>query len=56
MQIEVSSDHTLDRDVTAAIRYGDMLGARYLALEPPAGAAVEPAAVGRTGTPYRPGV
>ncbi|GAB2644714.1 MCE family protein [Prescottella soli] len=55
VQIEVSSDHTLDRDVTAAIRYGDMLGARYLALEPPAGAAAAPAAVGENGNALPPG-
>lgn len=37
--IEVSSDHVLDRNTTAAVRYGDMLGARYVALGPPDGAA-----------------
>ncbi|PTR24047.1 phospholipid/cholesterol/gamma-HCH transport system substrate-binding protein [Rhodococcus sp. OK519] len=40
--IEVSADHTLDRNTTAAVRYGDMLGARYVALSPPDGTAVEP--------------
>lgn len=42
--IEVSSDHSLDRNTTAAVRYGDMLGARYVALNPPDGVAVQPVA------------
>ncbi|MGW0177589.1 MCE family protein [Rhodococcus sp. NPDC003322] len=32
VQIEVEADHPLTADVTAAVRYGDMLGARYVAL------------------------
>ncbi|MFD1814806.1 MCE family protein [Rhodococcus gannanensis] len=32
VDIEVQSDHPLTTDVTAAVRYGDMLGARYVAL------------------------
>jgi phospholipid/cholesterol/gamma-HCH transport system substrate-binding protein len=35
--IEVESDHRLTSDVTAAVRYGDMLGARYVALSDPGG-------------------
>ncbi|MFF0815677.1 MCE family protein [Rhodococcus sp. NPDC003318] len=30
--IEIEADHPLTTDVTAAVRYGDMLGARYVAL------------------------
>jgi len=55
VQIEVSSHYTLDRDVTAAVRYGDMLGARYLALAPPEGAAAEPVAMGERGNALPPG-
>lgn len=40
--IEVSSDYALDRNTTAAVRYGDMLGARYVALGLPEGSAVVP--------------
>lgn len=36
--IEVSSAHSLTTRVTAAVRYGDMLGARYIALSDPDGA------------------
>lgn len=54
VRIEISSRYTLDRDVTAAIRYGDMLGARYLALTPPAGVPVEPVAVGAAGNTLPP--
>lgn len=32
VEIEVQSDQPLATDVTAAVRYGDMLGARYIAL------------------------
>lgn len=35
VRIEVESEHSLARDVTAAVRYGDMLGARYIALAQP---------------------
>lgn len=35
--IEVKSDFTLTTNVTAAVRYGDMLGARYVALSDPGG-------------------
>ncbi|MHC9290896.1 MCE family protein [Mycobacterium sp. LTG2003] len=35
--IEVKSDYTLTSDVRAAVRYGDMLGARYVALSDPGG-------------------
>lgn len=34
--IEVESGHTLAAAATATVRYGDMLGARYVALEQPA--------------------
>lgn len=37
VQIEVESSHTLAGDATATVRYGDMLGARVVALEQPAG-------------------
>lgn len=52
--IEVSSDYVLDRNITAAVRYGDMLGARYVALGPPEGAAVQPVA-GVTSEALEPG-
>lgn len=55
VQIAISSDYTLDRDVTAAVRYGDMLGARYLALTPPAGVPVEPTAVASDANTLPPG-
>lgn len=35
VRIEVQSDQSLSTDVTAAVRYGDMLGARYIALTNP---------------------
>ncbi|MGV0740927.1 MlaD family protein [Mycolicibacterium sp. XJ870] len=35
--IEVEADYTLTTDVRAAVRYGDMLGARYVALSDPGG-------------------
>lgn len=35
--IEVSSAHRLTTTVNAAVRYGDMLGARYIALSEPSG-------------------
>ncbi|WP_024796188.1 MCE family protein [Tomitella biformata] len=35
--IEVESAHALAATATATVRYGDMLGARYIALEQPAG-------------------
>jgi phospholipid/cholesterol/gamma-HCH transport system substrate-binding protein len=35
--IEVKSEYTFTTDVTAAVRYGDMLGARYVALSDPDG-------------------
>ncbi|RDI28156.1 phospholipid/cholesterol/gamma-HCH transport system substrate-binding protein [Rhodococcus sp. AG1013] len=53
--IEVSSDYPLDRNVTAAVRYGDMLGARYLALTPPPGGAVEAVAAGTSSEALAPG-
>ncbi|TQF68812.1 MCE family protein [Rhodococcus spelaei] len=53
--IEVESGHTLSREVTAAVRYGDMLGARYIALTQPAGAAIEYAAAGRPAEALSPG-
>lgn len=37
VRIEVRSDHALTSETAAAVRYGDMLGARYLALTDPAG-------------------
>lgn len=37
VDIEVESQYALAREVTAAVRYGDMLGARYIALTPPVG-------------------
>ncbi|WP_430335362.1 MCE family protein [Rhodococcus sp. ACT016] len=55
VRIEVSSHYTLDRGVTAAIRYGDMLGARYLALAQPAEAAVAPVALGENDNALPPG-
>lgn len=39
VDIEVESGYALSREVTAAVRYGDMLGARYIALTPPPGGA-----------------
>lgn len=39
--IEVESAHVLAASATATVRYGDMLGARYIALEQPAGWAGE---------------
>ncbi|NLU81703.1 MCE family protein [Rhodococcus sp. HNM0569] len=33
VEIEVESDQELPTDVTAAVRYGDMLGARYVSLD-----------------------
>ncbi|WP_137726581.1 MCE family protein [Prescottella subtropica] len=47
VRFEVASAHRLDGEVTAAVRYADMLGARYLALTPPAepsGRRLEPGA------------
>ena len=41
VDIEVSSDFTLTSSVTAAVRYGDMLGARYVALSDPGGAIMD---------------
>ena len=41
VDIEVSSDFTLTSNVTAAVRYGDMLGARYVALADPGGAIMD---------------
>lgn len=38
--IEVTSDVALTVDVTAAVRYGDMLGARYVALSEPGGSVI----------------
>lgn len=38
--LEVKSEYTLTNRVTAAVRYGDMLGARYVALSDPGGAIV----------------
>ncbi|MFC4604737.1 MCE family protein [Rhodococcus kronopolitis] len=35
VDIEVEVGYPLAREVTAAVRYGDMLGARYIALTPP---------------------
>lgn len=35
VRIEVESSHPVTADVTAAVRYGDMLGARYVALSGP---------------------
>ena len=37
VDLEVTSQYTLTSDVTAAVRYGDMLGARYIALANPGG-------------------
>ncbi|NLG48062.1 MlaD family protein [Gordonia sp. (in: high G+C Gram-positive bacteria)] len=34
IDVEVQSDHPLPERMNAAIRYGDMLGARYIAIEP----------------------
>ncbi|MFC9789636.1 MCE family protein [Rhodococcus sp. NPDC127528] len=53
--IEVESGHTLSRDVTAAVRYGDMLGARYIALTQAAGAAIENTAAGLPAATLNPG-
>lgn len=39
--LEVKSNYPLSTDVTAAMRYGDMLGARYVALSDPRGAIME---------------
>ncbi|STZ88969.1 Mce family protein, Mce5B [Mycolicibacterium fortuitum] len=41
VDIEVNSDFTLTSNVTAAVRYGDMLGARYVALSDPGGAIMD---------------
>lgn len=38
--MEISSDYTFSSNVTAAVRYGDMLGARYVALSDPGGVVV----------------
>ncbi|MFC7446963.1 MCE family protein [Rhodococcus daqingensis] len=45
VRIEVESEHSLARDVTAAVRYGDMLGARYIALAQPDGTAIDAVAL-----------
>lgn len=37
VRIEVEAEHALASTATATVRYGDMLGARYVALEQPAG-------------------
>lgn len=37
VDLEVKANYTLASDVTAAVRYGDMLGARYVALANPGG-------------------
>lgn len=39
--IEVTSRNTLSSEVSAAVRYGDMLGARYIALADPGAAIME---------------
>ncbi|MGV0654131.1 MlaD family protein [Mycolicibacterium thermoresistibile] len=44
--LEISANHVLSAEVTAAVRYGDMLGARYVALSEPAGR-VMPVATGQ---------
>ncbi|MFD4294095.1 MCE family protein [Rhodococcus sp. NPDC058505] len=49
VRIEVQADHPLTTDVTAAVRYGDMLGARYVALSNPRG----PAQVAASGSGTR---
>ncbi|MFD4180977.1 MlaD family protein, partial [Rhodococcus sp. NPDC058514] len=49
VRIEVESEHLLARDVTAAVRYGDMLGARYIALTQPDGTAVDAVALATRG-------
>lgn len=54
VDIEVESGYALSREVTAAVRYGDMLGARYIALTPPLGAANDNAA-GDPARTLRPG-
>ena len=38
--LEIASSYTFTSDVTAAVRYGDMLGARYVALSDPGGTIV----------------
>ncbi|MCJ0901899.1 MCE family protein [Rhodococcus sp. ARC_M6] len=44
VDVEIESQYSLAEDVHAAVRYGDMLGARYLALtqNPGTGSSVEP--------------
>ncbi|MFW0786912.1 MlaD family protein [Gordonia sp. CPCC 206044] len=46
VEVAVSRDHPIPQNVHAAIRYGDMLGARYIALSP--GGAEQPAREGNT--------
>jgi phospholipid/cholesterol/gamma-HCH transport system substrate-binding protein len=55
VRIEVESEHRLARDVTAAVRYGDMLGARYIALTQPDGAAIDTVVIGQSPAALEPG-
>jgi len=55
VRIEVESEHRLATDVTAAVRYGDMLGARYIALTQPDGAAIDTVAIGQSPAALEPG-